>query len=392
MQRTIYLRTANTAMHFRNTPVWTEHIKPFWDSKIPDLTTLKARVPGSVLVALDTESYSINAGGPKRNLSGDISELGLAILPVYDGRYPPFYPSLREFYDENGVEAHTIQIHKRDTHRKGNENRRFGDVVQASANDVTSILSTLLSAYDGDIILVGFDLHTELKWIAQHSPSISSLFTAWADVQDLIWHESASSDQIPTRPGLQATMQGLHIPHYRDWRRCQNRHYASNDALRCLLVLASLLSPTAPRLAPPTSLKASFSRFAKLPKPNRKFPFAARMKAIDGRRLSRQTPQSLQKAFARFAGLNGVGLNTQTKRLRLAGVGTWLVSFRDEESLSDFILEVAQLSFKGVRFCVVKDSMSQSRRADQEMPSRRVKGVIEDWGLGEGLQLLELGD
>lgn len=380
-------------MHFRNTPVWTKHIRPLWDSKIPDLTTLKARVPNSVLVVLDIESFSTDTGGRKRKPSGDISEIGLAILPVNDGRYPPFYPCLREFYDENGVEAHTIQIHKRNTRRKGNENRRFGDVVQASAENVNSILSTMLSRYDGNIILLGFDLHAELKWIAQHCAAISSLFTTWVDLQDLIWQESASnSDQVPTRPGLQATMKGLQLPHYRDWRRCQNRHYASNDALRCLLVLSSLLSPIAPGFAPPTSSKDPFSRFAKLPKPSRKFPFAARMRAMDGRRLPRQTPQSLQKAFARFAGLNGVGLNAQTKRLRSAGVGTWWVSFRDEVSLSDFILEVARLSFKGVKFCVVKDSMLQGRRVDQKMPSRRVKEVIEDWGLGEGLQLLELED
>ena len=383
-------------MHFKNTPVWTRHIRPLLDTKIPDLTTLKARVLGSVLVALDTESFSTDTGGRKRKPSGDISEIGLTILPVYDGRYPSLYPSLREFYDENGVEAHSIQIHKRNTRRKGNENRRFGDVLQASAEDVNSILSTLLSRYDGNIILVGFDLHAELKWIAQHCPTLSSLFTAWTDLQDLIqpiWQESTPySDQVPTRPGLQATMKSLQLPHYRDWRRCQNRHYASNDALRCLLVLSSLLSPTAPRFAPLTCLKASFSRFSKLPKPNRKFLFAARMKAIDGRRLPRQTPQSLQKVFARFAGLNGVGLNAQTKRLREAGVGTWWVSFRDEESLSDFILEVAELSFKGVKFSVMKDSMSHSRRAYQEMPGRRAKEEIEDWGLGEGLQLLELGD
>jgi hypothetical protein len=61
-----------------------------------------------------------------------------------------------------------------------------------------------------------------------------------------------------------------------------------------------------------------------------------------------------------------------------AGVGNWWVSVQNEEFLDMFIEGMEGLTLKGIKCYVVKDSMPQGRRAYQEMPSRRVREVM-DW-------------
>jgi hypothetical protein len=201
----------------------TKKLGPLWKSHIANLSVLKECMLGSVLVALDIESSS----------EEDVSEIGLAILPV-DGVAPQFYHGLRTFYHQNQVQVTTVEVYERISKYGPPEKRRYGNVISSSAEAAGPTVKELLSAYKGRVILTGFDLYAEFKWISRKFPSLSSSFAAWVDVQDLI-----SEGRGNPRRGLSDTLKAMQII---DWRSNTRRHFAANDALRCLIVLSGLVS------------------------------------------------------------------------------------------------------------------------------------------------------
>ena len=145
-----------------------KNISTLWRSKIPNLGALQAILPGSVLVAFDLESSARGVG-----------EIGLAFLRV-SGQMPHFSVGggMRSFYVENEVRAHSIQI--RDGIRKSalRETTFFGETVLVDIQEAGSTAKEILSNYGSGLILVGFDLRNELKWISQECPSLASSFAA----------------------------------------------------------------------------------------------------------------------------------------------------------------------------------------------------------------------
>jgi len=67
----------------------TDYIATLWECRIIDLDTLKARLPGCVLIILDVRS------SPE-----GVSEIGFAVLGVSENA-PQFCRSLQSFYDQN---------------------------------------------------------------------------------------------------------------------------------------------------------------------------------------------------------------------------------------------------------------------------------------------------
>src|SRR5215469_10904824 len=98
----------------------TKHISALWKSKIPDLKTLKERIPSSLLVALDIES----------SVQG-VSEIGLAFLGVHEQEPQPCGDgTLQTFHSQNKVQTYTIQVRDRVPKKKtSREAIKYGTMV-----------------------------------------------------------------------------------------------------------------------------------------------------------------------------------------------------------------------------------------------------------------------
>jgi len=323
-----------------------QRIGALWNSKISDLVTLKDRLPGSVLVALDTKFSNIS--GHQR-----FSEVGLATLQVHS-QPPPFLPGLTKYYEENGV--NTLTIRSRDRGLKPpyeDPEYRYGDKVHANEEDVCDIVVEMLSRYEGKKILVGFDMEAEWRWIENMGADVASLCSAWVDLQELVSQrrkqENLGPDNDIHRPGLSNTIHALHIADWRDG----GKHCAANDALRNLIVLSGLVvhapmdRPRPQRLPKPSE----FSKLAALKlRPN------ARITAHDGGKLPLHSPSSLIKLFANYQDLKAVAVNWHTLHQKTNGVRVWAVEFRTEEALEQFVGEVDGSFIDGTRVCVMQSA------------------------------------
>jgi hypothetical protein len=110
----------------------TDHIASLWESRIPDIDTLKQRIPGSVLVAIDVESSTQR-----------VREIGLAMLRI-GGDAPQFSRNLQFFYDQNEIKVTTIQDYEREMNRSDSD--RYGDTVFVKDTDEDASLALYLSA------------------------------------------------------------------------------------------------------------------------------------------------------------------------------------------------------------------------------------------------------
>lgn len=309
-------------------PLWAKHISRFWRSKVTDLDSLKELLPGSILVALDIEGVEPLNQGP--------NEIGLAFLRV-DGQGCILCPGTSRFHDENQVQAHTIQIQDRiptfNLHKR--EPLKYGGAVVVDAKQLGPTIDKILSKYaqeSPNLILLGFAMSAEVKWIAQQCPSISLYFAAWADLQ-----EFAAERGGGRKLGLIHTLKAIGM---RDWR--PNRHRAANDAVRCLAVLSGLISTDPSTFAIPQR-QNQFQHFSRLPKDSssNNHPFAVRITTADGSKLPCEvsTPQHLSELFTEYE-IKAVGLNAGTERVRANGVKFWWVSFRTLEALEEFVEKV----------------------------------------------------
>ena len=117
------------------------------------------------------------------------------------------------------------------------EPKQFGNTVLTNSEDeIGKLIEEMLLAYMSEgkpVILAGFGFYTELHWISHTCPFLATRFSAWIDIQDVASQQFGMSRQI----GLTDTLKALQI---KDWRSRFNRHYAANDAIRCLAVLSGL--------------------------------------------------------------------------------------------------------------------------------------------------------
>ena len=214
-------------------------IQQLWGSQIKDLTALRQDYAGSIIEALDTEAscyFTKEMAKP----CPDVTEVGIAALPL-NGEITQPYEGIKQMHRDGGVSAVTIQIGER---RALSKERLLGQKIKSEPKDVASVIESILAKYKGRLILAGFALYNDLKWIADKCPTILSYFIAWLDVQEFAMQrckefatESEITDLSP--PGLSDVLKAMEI---RDQRRYLRTHYAVNDALRTLIVLCGLAS------------------------------------------------------------------------------------------------------------------------------------------------------
>ena len=317
----------------------TIHIGTLWKSKIPDLKTLKERILSSLLVALDIES----------SVQG-VSEIGLAFLRVHE-QEPQLCgdSALQTFHSQNKVQTYTIQVLDRVPKKKtSREAIKYGTVVLVDVEEVGPTITQILSAFNhnGYLILVGFNLYTEFRWISQDCPSLSEFFAAWVDIQEI-----ASERSGVLRPGLIDTMDAMHMLDRQVGSKGPRMHRASNDATRCLAVLSGLVSLdsfTIPKTPPGVLL------LAELPRPSSNHPFTARITTTDGSVLPSEfkTPRSLSTLFAEYEP-KAVALNSRGFRSSKSnGVRVWWLSFSTVESLERFTTKTDRSSLSGKTLAV----------------------------------------
>ncbi len=292
----------------------TKHISALWKSKIPDLKTLKERIPNSLLVALDLE---FSAQG--------VSEVGLAFLRVH-GQEPQFQGdgTLQMFYSQNEIQVHSFLVRDRiPTKKTSREAIKYGTTALIDAEEVVPTVTRMLSTFsnEGSLILIGFALYAEFQWISQECPSLSTFFTTWVDLQEIAEERSGA-----LRPGLIDTMSAMHIFDREVGSKGPRMHRASNDAVRCMAVLSGLVS-----LNSFTLLKASpdVLLLTKHPHPSSKHPFTARITTSDGSTLPSEfkAPRSLSTLFEAYKP-KAVALKTSGfYRGKLIGLKVWWLSF-----------------------------------------------------------------
>jgi hypothetical protein len=136
-----------------------KHISSLWESKIPSLKALKGFIPGSLLVAIDVQFPSQGT-----------SEIGVAFLPVNTEQslQLPGDGTLRTLYHQNAIQTHTIEIYDRMLKRHPGEGVKYGSSISVDAENVTATIVKLISAtkHAGSLLLVGFDMYAEFKWMS----------------------------------------------------------------------------------------------------------------------------------------------------------------------------------------------------------------------------------
>lgn len=222
-----------------------------YDSKIPDFQTLRERLATSTLVAFDTEGVRQHFEGRTIG-SDDISELGVAVFPPGEGCLH-LLRNLFQFYDDNNIEAFTIRVYE----------RSYGPAVrmmtERSPKEAGPRRFEFLSSFEGDRILLGFDMYFEWKWISRQYPSFAKLFTSWCDVQELV---SQRYVQLPSQPDtlapecpVRSLASTLKAMSFYGWTRNHQIHGRAADAVKVLAVLSGLLSD-----APLRAMGKSFRR------------------------------------------------------------------------------------------------------------------------------------
>ncbi|KAI4689388.1 uncharacterized protein J4E88_002740 [Alternaria novae-zelandiae] len=146
-------------------------VQPLLKSELRGLASVKDRLAEATVVAFDIEGV--------HQRGSEASELGVAVLRP-SSKPLRFFSSMYHFYNQNEIEAFTIRI----------QERRYGPVVGTMTDETKETagarLYKFLSSIQGELILVGFGMTREFKWISDEFPAIAALFTSWCDVQELV--------------------------------------------------------------------------------------------------------------------------------------------------------------------------------------------------------------
>ena len=329
---------------------WTQNISKLWQAKILDLPTLKERLPGAVLVVLDSAGCSFNTHSDGQARTNRLSELGFTALCTDIASSKLAYTS-KEFYDDNDTRQLAIQLEE----RRHVENTTC-QIHFIKPEQVEGLVRDFLSNLPGKCILVGYDLKQELRWMSSTLPSLADLFVAWVDVQELVYHRSISSSptsRVHEQLGLATALQTMGLsaaPRARNTR-------AVNDCCRIFQVLAGLIQSVPFSLPGPRGPRIpSFSKYISLPRPDReRHPFALRISRSDGRRLPLRSTHEVAIIFKDHKGPRAVGLNWQSEHARREGTKFWWLSFRTQEDLNNFYRRIHGSDFLGFTVCARLD-------------------------------------
>ena len=348
-------------------------VQPLLKSEIRGLANIQDRLAGATVVAFDMEGFNQHPDGRYRS-SEESGELGVAVLRP-SSKPLRFFSSMYHFYNQNEIEAFTIRI----------QERRYGPVVGTMTDETKQTagarLHKFLSSIPGELILVGFGMQREFKWISDEYPAIAALFTSWCDIQELVADSyksmTAEPDKLLTQyrePSLDRVMKALKIS---GWRSRHQKHGAAGDAVKFLAVLSALFWGRVLHELP----KPSICRLSRLP--HRKYDEYsgkrnARITAWDGSKLPLQTPNGLADFCALHHGLLAVGLDAIAANLARDRKRIWWVSFLTKEALDEFIAKVHGSLYEGVKLFVTPMAPPNkylAAKRSNEMPWKQPRTV-----------------
>lgn len=84
----------------------------------------------------------------------------------------------------------------------------------------------------------------EIVGLGTQFPGLAPFFSAWVDIQDLIWELRGRDVHLPKSaiPSLSGMLDVLGVTNFKKASRRRKKHNASNDAVRSLAVLARLVA------------------------------------------------------------------------------------------------------------------------------------------------------
>ncbi|KAH7319738.1 hypothetical protein B0I35DRAFT_511253 [Stachybotrys elegans] len=155
-------------------------------------------------------------------------------------------PCIQEFFNQNQIRALTLNVKISQKEEDGlripvRSPHRFGQEQQVDLDNLEDVIISFIkdSAYqDGDnLILVGFGLSTEWRYLMKHFPKAAPYFSSWLDVRDI----AQDITSLGNIPGLKKL---LYLFRY-DWKTIKNRNAdnAGDDAVFTLAAANALLSP-----------------------------------------------------------------------------------------------------------------------------------------------------
>ena len=319
-------------------PPFVKRLGSIWQSMthIPDLQTLKIHMADSAtFVAFDLEGHVAR-----------VSEAGLASLRISaaSGLQCLATDELRSFYEQNEVQAYTISVWE-ERKKKTREAIKYGQQKTVKRNEIGTALHDALSAVAqkwntssieqcSTLILVGYDMYTEFDWISKTCPSFLTRFKYWVDVQEIV------EECCGARPSLCKMLSAMNIPDRNS--RNSHGHRASNDAVRMLAVLSTLVSTdhSAFEYLPTTGPKLCST----FPRNWRNFPFKARITTKDGSTLPSyiQTPRALATHFALYY---PTAVLINSRAAAVTGVRVWWMCVPSKS-----LLEKLATDFNGMVF------------------------------------------
>lgn len=276
-------------------------VKPLVKSEIRGLANFQDHLAGATVVAFDMEGVNQHPDGRYR-FSEESSELEVAVLRP-SSKPLRFSSYMYCFYDQNDIEPLTIRIRE----------RRYGPVVGTMTDETKETAGTrlfkFLCSIEGELVLVGFGMSKEFKWINNEFPSIAALFTSWCDVQELIGDAykgmTSEPNKLPPQyrqPSLGATLKALNIG---GWRSRHQVHGAAGDAVKFLAVLSALFSGRTLHDLPELPDRPSIRRLSHLPQKKYEEHSRKRNARIivwDGSKVPLQTPNGLADFCAPYHG------------------------------------------------------------------------------------------
>lgn len=216
-----------------------------------------------------------------------------------------------------------------------------------------------------NVILVGYSLSTELRWMVMECPALMKSFTAWVDVQELVKQHLAVSDSLsheripplslriliveqedvaysPDTPSKDISLRAaLHAMKLKQTPNDTRRHRAANDACRALQVLAGLLISRPFTLAP--SHKPDSIHIQPVSEEKLRYPTALWITASNGAHVPRRTPAEVAHMYQKF-GIVAAGAYQYRSKHSITGkpkrTRYWWLAFQDQEQLEKCRAEV----------------------------------------------------
>lgn len=299
-----------TAFRTRN---WRE----LYESYILDLSTLRSRAKGAVIVIIDAEPWRFDDSKP--------AELGLSLVPPLNDVNIGIPGTLEALSHSLQLETHWLLITARERQEKHREPPRFGQRHELEDHQVEQTISDLIRSFTHrhhcsqphgahsepgvPIILAGFSVDFELQILSKIYPRVLRHFTSWLDLQEIAASEAAANAASRRLcPGLHQTLAACGFKDGVGGSRTQ--HNAATDTVRAAALFAYFMSmhdgERQPLSIPPSSRRPHHC------KRNRQLPSTPEQKPLwNG---TRPTPKELYPYIARVSRA-GADLDLGTRAL-----------------------------------------------------------------------------